>query len=64
MELKIIIFNFEVRLKRPIIACSLSYADYRPKTNAVMLLDTGHILRETGYGRDKEREGNQTLEWS
>jgi hypothetical protein len=24
---------------------SLSYADYRPKTNAVILLDMGHTLR-------------------
>jgi hypothetical protein len=34
-----------VRLRRPKIACSPSYADYRPKTNAVILLDTGHTLR-------------------
>jgi hypothetical protein len=26
-------------------ACSPSYADYRPKTNAVILLDMGHTLR-------------------
>jgi hypothetical protein len=31
-----------VRLKRPKIACSPSYADYRPKTNAAILWDTGH----------------------
>jgi hypothetical protein len=30
-----------VRLRRPKIACSPSYADYRPKTNAVILLDMG-----------------------
>jgi hypothetical protein len=34
-----------VRLRRPKIACSPSYMDYRPKTNAVMLLNMGHILR-------------------
>jgi hypothetical protein len=34
----------EVRLRRPKIACSLSYADYRPQTNAVILLDMGHKL--------------------
>jgi hypothetical protein len=45
------------RLRRPKIACSLSYADYRPKTNAVILLDMGHTLRgehareESGKGR-------------
>jgi hypothetical protein len=27
-------------------SCFPSYADYRPKTNAVMLLDMGHTLRE------------------
>jgi hypothetical protein len=27
------------------IACSPSYADYRPKTNAVILLHMGHTLR-------------------
>jgi hypothetical protein len=34
-----------VRLRRPKIACSFSYADYRPKINAVILLDMGHTLR-------------------
>jgi hypothetical protein len=34
------------RLRRPKITCSLSYADFRPKTNAVILLDMGHSLRE------------------
>jgi hypothetical protein len=33
------------RFRRPKIACSPSYVDYRPKTNAVLLLDMGHILR-------------------
>jgi hypothetical protein len=33
------------RLRRPEIACSPSYADLRPKTNAVILLDMGHTLR-------------------
>jgi hypothetical protein len=27
------------------IVCSPSYADFRPKTNAVILLDMGHVLR-------------------
>jgi hypothetical protein len=27
------------RLRRPKIACSPSYADYRPKINAIILLD-------------------------
>jgi hypothetical protein len=34
-----------VRLRRPKIACSPSYADYRPKTNTVILLDMDHLLR-------------------
>jgi hypothetical protein len=33
------------RLRKPKILCSPSYADYRPKTNAIALLDTGHTLR-------------------
>jgi hypothetical protein len=33
------------RLRRPKIICSPSYADYRLKTNAVILLDMGHTLR-------------------
>jgi hypothetical protein len=32
------------RLRRPKIACSPSYVDYRPKTNAVILLDMAHTL--------------------
>jgi hypothetical protein len=33
------------RLRRPKIICSPSNADYRPKTNAVILLDMGDTLR-------------------
>jgi hypothetical protein len=33
------------RLKRPKITCSPSYVDYRPKTNAEILLDMGHTLK-------------------
>jgi hypothetical protein len=33
------------RLRRPKTACSFSYAEYRLKTNAVILLDMGHTLR-------------------
>jgi hypothetical protein len=32
--------------QRPKIACSPSYVDSRPKTNAVMILDMDHTLRE------------------
>jgi hypothetical protein len=31
--------------RRPEITCSPSYADCRPKTNTVILLDMGHTLR-------------------
>jgi hypothetical protein len=34
-----------VRLRKPKITCSPSNADYRPETNAVILLDMGHTLR-------------------
>jgi hypothetical protein len=39
MELENIILR-EVKLRRPNVACSPSYADYRPKTNAAILWDT------------------------
>jgi hypothetical protein len=32
------------RLKRPKSTYSPSYADYRPETNTVILLDMGHTL--------------------
>jgi hypothetical protein len=44
MDLENIILS-EVNCRRPKIACSSSYADYRLKTNAVMLLDMDHTLR-------------------
>jgi hypothetical protein len=47
----------EVRLRRPKAACSPSYADFRPKTNAVVLWDTGHTegrLCQAGTGQGKE----------
>jgi hypothetical protein len=34
------------RLRRLKILCSPSYADFRPKTIAVILLNMGHMLRE------------------
>jgi hypothetical protein len=44
MERENIILS-EARPRRPKIACSPSYVDYRPKTNAVILLDMVHTLR-------------------
>jgi hypothetical protein len=49
------------RLTRPKIICSPSYADYIPKTNAVILLDTGHTLRENAQRRNRESKGNLKL---
>jgi hypothetical protein len=49
------------RLRKPKITCSFSYVDYRPKTNAVILLDMGHTNGRP-HGRNREREGNQKLE--
>jgi hypothetical protein len=44
-ELENIIVSEVARFRRPKVACSPSYAGYRPKTNAVKLLDMGHTLR-------------------
>jgi hypothetical protein len=45
MELENIILMKLARLRRPKASCSPSYTDYRPKTNAVILLDMPHTLR-------------------
>jgi hypothetical protein len=44
MELESIILKL-VRLRRPNIICSSSYADFRPKPNAIILLDMVHTLK-------------------
>jgi hypothetical protein len=44
-------------LRKPKIICSSPYADYRPKTNAIKLLDMGHTLRgklKEGTGKGRE----------
>jgi hypothetical protein len=51
-------------LRRPKVAYSPPYEDYRPKTNAVMLLDMGHTLREECTRENREREGNLKFECS
>jgi hypothetical protein len=40
------------------IACTPSYANYRPKTNAVILLDTGHTRRgeHTQEGQENRKK--------
>jgi hypothetical protein len=45
MELKNIILSKVSEAQKAKISCSPSYADYTPKTNAVILLDMGHKLR-------------------
>jgi hypothetical protein len=45
----------------PKIIYSPSYADFRSKTNAVILLDMGHMLRG-GYIQEEQRKvGNPKL---
>jgi hypothetical protein len=47
MELEnIILSKVSQAQKAKKITCSPSYADYRPKTNAEILLDMGHTLKE------------------
>jgi hypothetical protein len=41
----LILISFMARFRRPKIACSPSYADYRHKTNAIVLLEFGHTLK-------------------
>jgi hypothetical protein len=45
-----------VRLRRPKITCSPSYVDYRPKANAVILLDMGHTKSRLHGGVEKEKK--------
>jgi hypothetical protein len=56
-ELENIILSEVSQAQRPKIACSPSYVDYRPKTNAAVLWDTGHTKgrpRTGGIGQGKE----------
>jgi hypothetical protein len=48
MELENIILNevIQVQKAKNYLGLKSSYVDYRPKTNAVILLDMGHALRE------------------
>jgi hypothetical protein len=45
MELENIILSEISQAQKTKIVCSPSYADYRPKTNAAILFDMGHMLR-------------------
>jgi hypothetical protein len=53
-----------IRLKRPKVICSPSYADYRPKTHAVILWDMGHTkgkLCTVGIGQGTETKNLKRL---
>jgi hypothetical protein len=49
MELENIILS-EISLRRPKIACSPYFADYRPKTNQAILLDMGQTKGRPSLG--------------
>jgi hypothetical protein len=50
------------RLRRPNITCSQSYADFRSRVNAIMLLDLGHRLRGEHIREEWGSVGNPELE--
>jgi hypothetical protein len=50
------------RLRKPKMVCSSSYVDFRSKTNAVILLDLGHMLRGGHIQEEQGKEGNPKLE--
>jgi hypothetical protein len=50
------------RLRKPKTKCSPSYVDFRSKTNAVVLLDLGHMLREGHIWEEWGKVGNPKLE--
>jgi hypothetical protein len=58
MEIQNIIISEVSRFRRPKVICSPSDVDCRPKTNAVILLDMGHILKgnytQVGKGKGKK----------
>jgi hypothetical protein len=56
MELENIILSNVSQAQKAKMMCSPSYVDYRPKRNAVILLDMGHIYGENAQGRTKEKE--------
>jgi hypothetical protein len=49
------------RLRRPKVTYSLSYADYRPKTNAVILCDVDHTKWRLCTGGIKQEKETKTL---
>jgi hypothetical protein len=51
-----------VRLRKSKIICSPSYVDFRPKRNAIILLDISHTLRGGHIQEEQGKVGNQKLE--
>jgi hypothetical protein len=49
------------RLRRPKIVCSPSFADFRPKTNTIILMDVGPMLRGEHIQEEQEKIGNPNL---
>jgi hypothetical protein len=62
MELKNILSEVSQAQKAKYHTSSPSYVDYRPKRNAVILLDMGHTLRRESSRENREREGNIKFE--
>jgi hypothetical protein len=46
------------RFRRPKIVCSPSCTDFRARTNAVILVDMGHMLREEDIQEEQVKVGN------
>jgi hypothetical protein len=61
VELENIILTSLARLRRPKSICCLSYADFRSRAKAVMLLDLGHTLRGEHIQRNGDRQEIQNL---
>jgi hypothetical protein len=55
VELENIILSKVSRLRRPKIVCSPSYADFRSRAKAIMLLDLGHMLRGKHIWKEWDR---------
>jgi hypothetical protein len=62
MELENIILSEFSQTQKTKIISSPSYADFRSKTNAVILLDMGHMLRGGNIQEEHRKVGNPKLE--
>jgi hypothetical protein len=62
MELENIILREVSKVQKAKIYMFCLILDYRPKINAVILLDMGHTLKEYTHKSNREREGNLKLE--